>query len=437
MLSQVYRTWLPCLGLFVVLSLTAGIAFAQVSPAASQEKADEAALEKSLDLPTKEINADNSPLADVIDFLRDSTGVNIVVEWKTIEAAGIEKKIPVSLHTAPVKLSKALDLIFNNVALGGIRLGYTLKDGVILVTTRDVVDSHLFTRLYDIRDLLLFAGDKPAAETETADYLVSAIQRVALTDPDVWDGPQYKATQVHGHIVVQAPLRHLRQTEEFLAGLRRNERLQVMLNMRLYSVPAATLDNPEYRKLADDASDSADNFLILDAQRSEALNKRLSGNTQVALLSSPRIATLSGRRGHAAIQEPHGYISDYKSPVNPFGEFEPVLSTLLTGTRIDVHAGVASDRQSVVLRVNAQFTRFSGLKARLWANSPPGKSLIIGIPTLDIAEGADTVTRVANGATLVIPLRQSDKKPAGETIRLLLVTPTIVAPEPAKAAPKP
>ena len=109
----------------------------------------------------------------------------------------------------------------------------------------------------------------------------------------------------------------------------------------------------------------------------------------------------------------------------------------MTGTRIDVHAGVASDRQSVVLRVNAQFTRFSGLKARLWANSPPGKSLIIGIPTLDIAEGADTVTRVANGATLVIPLRQSDKKPAGETIRLLLVTPTIVAPEPAKAAPKP
>ena len=39
---------------------------------------------------------DNIPFADVIDFLRDITGANIFVNWRALEAAGIDRKAPLS-----------------------------------------------------------------------------------------------------------------------------------------------------------------------------------------------------------------------------------------------------------------------------------------------------------------------------------------------------
>ena len=57
-------------------------------------------------------------LTDAIDFLRDTTGANILVNWKALEAASIDKQTPVTVTLHDVKFSKVLDIILRRPAAG-------------------------------------------------------------------------------------------------------------------------------------------------------------------------------------------------------------------------------------------------------------------------------------------------------------------------------
>src|SRR3954470_8494190 len=48
----------------------------------------------ALNLRIPELSVDSISLAKCIDFLRDSSGANIVVSWKALEAAGIVADTP-------------------------------------------------------------------------------------------------------------------------------------------------------------------------------------------------------------------------------------------------------------------------------------------------------------------------------------------------------
>ena len=63
-------------------------------------------------------------LTDVIDFLRDVSGATIYVDWKTLEAASIQKDAPVTARLRDVKFSKALELIFKSVEGDDDELGH-------------------------------------------------------------------------------------------------------------------------------------------------------------------------------------------------------------------------------------------------------------------------------------------------------------------------
>ncbi len=67
-------------------------------------------------LPT--IQLQQVALTDAIDFLRDTTGANILVNWKALEAASIDKQTPVTVTLHDVKFSKVLDIILRRPAAG-------------------------------------------------------------------------------------------------------------------------------------------------------------------------------------------------------------------------------------------------------------------------------------------------------------------------------
>jgi general secretion pathway protein D len=93
-------------------------------------------------------------LSDAIDFLRDITGANILVNWKALEAAGIDKQsTQVSVTLRDVKFSKVLDIILQEAGAG--KLAYTIDEGVITVSTADELNKVVVTRVYDITDLLI------------------------------------------------------------------------------------------------------------------------------------------------------------------------------------------------------------------------------------------------------------------------------------------
>src|SRR5439155_14092756 len=95
-------------------------------------------------------------------FLRDVSGANIHVDWKTLEAAGVTKDTQINLRLKGVTLARVLDLVLKEAG-GGTLLTYFPDRGVIEVTTQEVADKQTYTRVYDISDLILEIVDAKAA----------------------------------------------------------------------------------------------------------------------------------------------------------------------------------------------------------------------------------------------------------------------------------
>ena len=133
-------------------------------------------MEAQLARRVPELNFDAVALADVIDFLRDVSGANIFVDWKALEAAGMDRTTPVSMRARNVAFSHALDMVLQSASGGTVPLAYSTKGGVIQVSMAEQLDKETEVRAYDVRDLV-------PAELEMKDLVTMVRETVA---PDTW-----------------------------------------------------------------------------------------------------------------------------------------------------------------------------------------------------------------------------------------------------------
>lgn len=91
-----------------------------------------------------------APLSDVIQFIRDFAGINIVIDQDGLAEAGIDATEPISLALHNVPLKSALKL-----ALRPVGLAYIIRDDVLLITSRETADSTLITKVYPVADLVI------------------------------------------------------------------------------------------------------------------------------------------------------------------------------------------------------------------------------------------------------------------------------------------
>jgi len=120
---------------------------------------EDRAVAAQLDRNLPEVAFDQVGFSDVIDFLRDVSGANLFVNWKSLEAAGIDRNTPVTARLHNVKVSKALNVILDSVGGGQTKLGYTVDDGVITISTQEDLSKNVVVRVYDIRDLIIDVPD--------------------------------------------------------------------------------------------------------------------------------------------------------------------------------------------------------------------------------------------------------------------------------------
>jgi hypothetical protein len=114
----------------------------------------------SLNRILPQVNFAGVALSDAIDYLRDVTGANIHVDWKTLEAAGVDKGVQVNMRLRSVPIRKVLNLLLNEAGgQGGALLTWYADEGVIEVTTREVSDRQMITRVYDVQDLIVEIPD--------------------------------------------------------------------------------------------------------------------------------------------------------------------------------------------------------------------------------------------------------------------------------------
>ena len=105
-----------------------------------------------------EVKFDGVALGDALDFLRDVSGINLTVNWKALEAAGVTKDMPVTLRLRNISARKALEMVLAEAG-GSSTLTYDVDEGVVEVTTKELADQRMYTKVYPIEDLIMEIPD--------------------------------------------------------------------------------------------------------------------------------------------------------------------------------------------------------------------------------------------------------------------------------------
>lgn len=234
--------------------------------AAERGGVGDAATEAMLARVLPEMRFDQTAFQDVIEYLRDTTGANIFVNWNALEAAGVDRAAPITARLTNVTFRKVLDLVLRNADATGIGLDYTIDEGVITISTSEDLASNTQIQTYDIRDLLVdipafdnapefeletsgegggspFGGGAGQQEDnpEAADLRVQEIMDIIqeLVAPDTWKdagGLQGEIRALGGQLIVTQSPEIQREVYDFLKKLREKRSIQVNVEARFITV---------------------------------------------------------------------------------------------------------------------------------------------------------------------------------------------------------
>ena len=149
-------------------------AAACVGPSVSAEQR----IEKALDEPTSLEFAD-MPLSDVIQFLKEKHRIEIQLDRKALDDAGVGSDTPITRSLKGVSFRSAL-----NLTLRDLDLTYTIRGEVLLITTPDAAEEMLLTRIYDVADLVT-VRDERGQRWEDYDSLIDIVGFAVV--PQSWD----------------------------------------------------------------------------------------------------------------------------------------------------------------------------------------------------------------------------------------------------------
>lgn len=115
-------------------------------------------MQRRLDNQRISLNFDDTPFNEAVDFLRDVTGLNIVITTKAKELTDNAPKLKLKLKD--VKVRNALELL---ISQADAQLRYGIKNGVLQIGVNDDwKGSHLILEVIEIKDLVYRPPDFPA-----------------------------------------------------------------------------------------------------------------------------------------------------------------------------------------------------------------------------------------------------------------------------------
>jgi hypothetical protein len=153
-------------------------------------------------------------LARFAQDLRRGLGINVHVYAHALAKAGADAGRCATLNLSNITVERLLREILSQVATPDLRLGWDIRNGVLLIGPSAYLQRIMLVRVYGIGDL--------SSNNESRNWLVAFIKRTI--EPDSWDeaGGQGTLTYFRGLFVVyQAPCVH-RALEHLLTELRQH-----------------------------------------------------------------------------------------------------------------------------------------------------------------------------------------------------------------------
>ena len=184
-------------------------------------------IERLLVQETTNLDFEETPLKEAMQFIGSFHNVNVVMDAKSLEEATIAIDQPLTMHLSGITLASGLKLM-----LEPLQLTYVVENEVLKITTLEVANHRYETRVYDVRKLME-AGYDPELLTK----IISPVLRVqdgnctSTSDGKTVKGEQGKLGEAviaipEGLVIYQTQPAHreiaklLRQLERHAAGKR-------------------------------------------------------------------------------------------------------------------------------------------------------------------------------------------------------------------------
>ena len=240
-------------------------------------------LNRMLETTQSEVNFEQQPFDQVIDFLTDVNEVNIAVDWQDLANSGIDRDKPVSLRLKDVSLRTVLNETLTQIG-GDVPLSFATGDGLLRIATKEKLDRNKYILVYDIRDLIVdiphFArapqldlggfneasgnsgpgndnifgsqgtaglDDEPAGEHGRNEQIVEKIMDIVrqTVEPDSWRGTGIgdgALRELNGQLIVYNTSEAHQQTRALLDQLRDARALMIAVEARFLIVSSNFLE---------------------------------------------------------------------------------------------------------------------------------------------------------------------------------------------------
>lgn len=143
-----------------------------------------------LDTPLAEVQLVSTPLDRAFDAISTQARVRIVIDWKSLEAAGVSRTQPVTVTVIDAPLRKALTVLCDIAASTSPLAFQPDETGAIHVTTAEHI--HGVTRIYNVRALIDRTAARPRpprtaaplneSRQDAIDTITRTIQDTIATD---------------------------------------------------------------------------------------------------------------------------------------------------------------------------------------------------------------------------------------------------------------
>lgn len=190
----------------------AELALANAEGKAEEKSADNSAMDAirhALDHKT-EFEFVETPLADVIEYLAKKHNINIQLDKKALDNAGLGSDTPITRTLRDISLRSALRLILRE-----FDLTWLIESEVLMITTIDEAGQRLDPQVYDVDDLVTIEGGLDY------DSLIETI--TSIVAPTTWDdvGGPGSVAPLHRMLVISQTAEVHEQIASLLAELRR------------------------------------------------------------------------------------------------------------------------------------------------------------------------------------------------------------------------
>ncbi|HEV7302359.1 MAG TPA: hypothetical protein VGN72_23675 [Tepidisphaeraceae bacterium] len=402
---------------------------------------------------------DQTPLDEVMESLRTQTGVNLFVNWRALEAAGVKRTTPITARLRNVPLAKALNVLLQDAGGSSVRLMYVADDNVITVSSRDDLETlNVVARAYDVRDLIISIPDYPAprdtpsgvaedavAATPTKQQLIEQLVTLLQANiaPETWKvngGTVGEIREINGTLVVTTAPAHQERVAALLEKLREQRAVQVTIEAHYLWRTPEQLPRDIRTALAADFGKDREAVTFLNDEQTQRLMKQPSARRNprelargdddaegLAHLTAPRLTLFNGQRAYVVVKSLHSFVGAYEPAADATTEPTPVMSQVAVGVTTDVQATLSSDRKYVTVALETVLSRLLDMKDVAYTLLPGHKDLLVQEP--DVREHrVMTSLSIPNRATaLVAGLAEADREGGGAGARLyILLKPTVL-----------